>query len=95
MTRLEQEIKKGIVTFSTHKNSPSASILEVIKETEKAVQVKHDETKKTVWLPKSSLEEIDLTKGTKYPAFTLTKRFRMYLKSRYENYPFYALGIVG
>ena len=94
MTRLKKEIQNGFITFSTHHNSPSASILEVLKETQKAVYVKHEETKKSVWLPKSSLEEIDLTKETNYPAFTLSKRFRMYLKKRYEDYPFYALGVI-
>jgi len=90
MTTLQKQIEEKQITFSTHVNSPFVTFLEVLEETPKAIKVKHEETKKTVWIPKSALQEIP-----KVFAFTLNNWFRQSLIKSGNDYPFYALGIMG
>lgn len=82
---LNEQIKRGYILFSAHANAPACDILEIVKETEKAIQVEHEETKKTTWLPKSALIE------GQHGSINLKKWF----KNKAEKSTLRALNIIG
>jgi len=88
MTTLENSIKTGFITFVYHTSANMAITLEVIKETEKAVQFKNDHNNKTVWMPKTGIEFCD-----KYRVFTLKSWLKMSISKENDYYKLSALGI--
>lgn len=88
MNTLEKAIKEDkYIPFTFWKNAPTLDILNVVKETEKAVCVKHEEVGKEVWLPKASFEAFDIG-GVPY--FTLKK----WIKPRLSKYQQRALFVL-
>jgi len=56
MENLNKAIKSGFITLSYHKNAPMCDIANVIKSTDKAVQISLEHINKNVWIPKSAFE---------------------------------------
>lgn len=56
-TALNNEIKSGYLNLFWSERAPVCATLKVLKETEKAIQVKNDTNGKyPVWVPKSAIE---------------------------------------
>ena len=53
---IKTELEKDFFSYSTHKDAPSCIILDIIKRTEKAIQVKNTALDSTCWIPKSALQ---------------------------------------
>lgn len=88
MKTINEAIKEKSISFMYHKNAPCIDFLEVVKETEKAVCVKHSEVNKNTWLPKSAFEAIDFYGVTH---FTLKSWF----KSKLEKWQLRNLNVIG
>ncbi len=84
---LNKAIKDGYFTFQFHTNNPFITTLNIIKETEKAIQVEHDEYKNKIWLPKSALI------CDKIGVFTLKKWLKNKLLKTQDVYQLNALGV--
>jgi len=87
ITDINNELENEYFLYSTHKNSPSPIIFDVIKRTSKAVQVKNTELKLTCWIPKSAFQLCDLKLS-----LTLKNWFRGAIDTKY--YQKKALGLV-
>lgn len=85
--KLTKAIKEGTFTFQFHTNNPFMTTLNVIKETEKAIQVQNDEYKNKIWLPKSALV------CDKIGVFTLKKWLKNKLLKTQDTYQLNALGV--
>jgi len=76
------------IPFATHENAPFIAILDVLQTTAKAVKVRHEKTRYTVWIPKSALKPI------KFGAFTLADWYRKKLQKDEVNHVFRALDYI-
>ena len=86
MTNLQKSIEATFFNFAYHSNAPLSCILDIIKETEKAIQVTNSENNKTIWIPKKALD-YDENKMV----WTVKKWFKN--KIYIDNYKLIALGV--
>ena len=87
MQTLNEAIKDGYFTFQFYTNTLNIVMLNVLKETEKAIQVEHEHNKKKTWLPKSGLT------AQKNGGFTLKKWLKDAILKEHNIYKMNALGL--
>jgi formiminotetrahydrofolate cyclodeaminase len=87
MNELQQQIDKGNFNFVFHSNAPMCETANVVKQTEKAVQINLDGIEKTIWLPKAALE-------FKNFAVTVKPWFKKVLQKPENRFQCIALGVL-
>jgi hypothetical protein len=69
---LTKHVNAGFFIYSTHENNPFFDIVDIVKETRKALYIKIQSNSNSVWIPKKGLVYIEGSDG----ALTVAPWFR-------------------
>lgn len=85
--KIKEAVQNGNFVFTYHSNDPFPLTADILKETNKALNIKIESTNKTIWIPKSALVFENYS-------FTVKQWFKKALIKENNNYKFKALGVM-